>query len=115
MLASSSYISRSGYRSLGISQINLFRINTFAYKLLNLRGGDDSLVTILVSAQFSTREPGIDSYRLDPEHGRNLLGGVRGLTVIPRVIHRAIVPKYVDAVWIKAMEVARTIFGKIGY
>ncbi len=57
----------------------------------------------------------MDGGSLHAEHESYLGWGVRGLTVIPRVIHRVIVPKYVDAVWIKAMEVARTIFGKIGY
>ena len=41
--------------------------------------------------------------------------GIRSLSVIPRIIHIAIVPKRVDAVWVKVLKVARAIFGKMGY
>jgi hypothetical protein len=57
----------------------------------------------------------MDGRGFNAKHLCYLGWGVRSLSVIPRIIHIAIVPKREDAVWVKSMKVARTIFGKMGY
>ena len=57
----------------------------------------------------------MDGGSLHAEHESYLGWGVRGLTDIPRVIHGAIVPKCADGVRVKARELNRAIFAKMGY